>query len=75
MPTADNNPYDPLSLCYSITRDYEAATQYYLNMMNQYPDNCCLKFGLANVYNNQGKVIEATALYETILIQTKCNQG
>jgi len=40
-------------------------------MLGDYPNNICLRFGLANIYNNQGKIGRALSEYEKILASTK----
>lgn len=58
-----------------MTHDYDQALVYYKKMTSDFPENYSLKFGLANLYNNQGNISQAITEYEEIYIHSKNNQN
>jgi tetratricopeptide (TPR) repeat protein len=61
------SPYDLLSLCISVSEPVSDHKDWYVKMLELYPNSYKLLYGLANLEYNQKKFIEAEVLYKKVI--------
>ncbi len=76
MDSSDHRGWQGLGFIYGIVRqDYAKGEEYYKKALELSPDNPDVLFGLARVYEKQGKVDKAYNLYKEALNRKPDNAG